>query len=1347
MMPATPGESQRSFRKCGRTGAIGLKVEARSRSQSIPAGRLRVLGCTSVWVLWALLPFVMRAQSPLDGFDAGANGTVWAIALQPDGKILAGGNFTLLGGGGIGTVPHTSIGRLNADGSSDTGFHSATNGIVKAIAVQRDGKILIGGAFTAISGGGAESIARYNLGRLNADGSVDTSFETNAGATVTAIVVQPDGKILVGGEFTALGQGVPRKYIGRINTDGTVDTGFNPGAGAPVKALALQPDGKVLVGGAFNSLSDSKGSSSRWHLGRFRPDGSLDADFDPGANGDVTAFGLQADGKILVGGAFTTLGGGSFGLNERSHLGRLYPNGKLDASFDPGANSTVYAIALQSDGKILLGGSFFTLGGGGQGSTVRNNLGRLSAEGGVDDGFDPGANGPVYGMAVQTDTKIVVAGGFTGLGGHGGAIHRSRIGRLYREGVLETDFNPGASAGVLAIALQGDGKVVVGGHFVSLGGGSAAPVPRSHIGRFNADGSVDMSFDPGANDVVTDLVIQPDGRILVAGRFTALGGGMSGMNTRNRIGRLNSDGSLDTGFDPGVAGEFVSGLALQSNGQILVGGSFHGLGGGSGLSPVVNIGRLNPDGSIDADFRSGSSGAIQALAVQQDGKILVGGNFAALGRASMTARSNIGRLNSDGSLDISFDPGANGTVFALLPQPDGRILVGGSFTALGGGGTGSGARSRLGRLNPDGSLDGSFDPGANETVYALAGQADGRILAAGNFTALGGGGTGSTARSRLGRLNPDGTIDAGFATGCDGPAMSLALQADGKILVGGSFTGLLGSTGAAPRLNIGRLANTEGAQQELYVNAPGSTVTWKRGGASPEVDRVTMESSPDGNNFTRLGSASRIPEGWKLTGLSLPMGEVLFVRARGYYATGYGNGSGSMTETVLPAASVTGVFAQVAAGGSYQTILTGINTDRINHDVHVSLVRSDGTPFKDAAGNPMSPAQFSLPPMGTLRFQAALPGGTVAGYGVFAGNAPIDGTALFRSLQGNTIISEAGVGLSKPAQHFTVYIDNTQNAASGYAVANNGGKTATLNLTLRGNDGGILDWAVVSLPPGHHFAEYADQRFPVRAAAGFEGSIEFSSDQKVAAVALRYDNTNLSASNHVFSTIPVLVDEADKALYFPQVAEGGGYRTNFILLNPQDTPARVALQFFDSDGNPLVLRIGGQLQTGMEILLNAKGVTRFFTEGDSPDPKDGWVRVTSQVSILGSSIFQTRSADRILSEAGVASSPLSQHFTTYVESLGSAWSGIAICNPHDTPTTLTLNLRQSDGRISMTKDITLPPYGHDAKFFTDPAWFPQAEEFEGTLEVIASAPVSAVALRYDNPDHSVFATLPVILLR
>ena len=120
------------------------------------------------------------------------------------------------------------------------------------------------------------------------------------------------------------------------------------------------------------------------------------------------------------------------------------------------------------------------------------------------------------------------------------------------------------------------------------------------------------------------------------------------------------------------------------------------------------------------------------------------------------------------SLDTSFNPGANGSVCALAVQPDGKILVGGDFTTLGGGGTGTTPRNRIGRLNADGSLDTSFNPGANGGVYALAVQPDGKILVGGDFTTLGGGGTGTTTRNCIGRLNADGSLDTSFNPGANG---------------------------------------------------------------------------------------------------------------------------------------------------------------------------------------------------------------------------------------------------------------------------------------------------------------------------------------------------------------------------------------------------------------------------------------------------------------------------------------------------------------------------------------------------------------------------------------------------
>src|SRR6266852_4801383 len=149
--------------------------------------------------------------------------------------------------------------------------------------------------------------------------------------------------------------------------------GFDPGADRNVKALAVQPDGKIIVGGTFSTLGGGgTGTTTRKRIGRLNPDGTLDLSFNPGANDVVDALAVQADGKIVVGGFFTTLGGGGSGTCVRNHIARVNPDGTLDMTFNPGANDRISAIALQPDGKILVGGNFTTCGGGGIGTVARS---------------------------------------------------------------------------------------------------------------------------------------------------------------------------------------------------------------------------------------------------------------------------------------------------------------------------------------------------------------------------------------------------------------------------------------------------------------------------------------------------------------------------------------------------------------------------------------------------------------------------------------------------------------------------------------------------------------------------------------------------------------------------------------------------------------------------------------------------------------------------------------------------------------------------------------------------------------------------------------------------------------
>ena len=288
---------------------------------------------------------------------------------------------------------------------------------------------------------------------------------------------------------------------------------------------------------------------------------------------------------------------------------------------------------------------------------------------------------------------------------------------------------------------------------------------------------------------------------------------------------------------------------------------------------------------MDPEFNPDPNSTVSSLALQADGQILVSGVFTTLGGQP---RAHLARLNADGTLDAGFNPAANSSVYSLAVQADGSILVGGAFTTLGGQ-----ARSRLARLNADGTLDPSFSPGADGSVYSLAVQADGKILAAGSFTTLGG-----EPRSYVGRLNADGTVDPAFPPALNNFVYALAVQADGKTVLGGAFTTL----GGLPCNGLARFDPIEPATQSLTCDD--STVTWWRGGTSPEVWQTSFDYSADGLHWTSLGLGTRVSGlpagqtgGWELAGLSLPPAGTL--RARGYVTGGQFNGSAGFVETML----------------------------------------------------------------------------------------------------------------------------------------------------------------------------------------------------------------------------------------------------------------------------------------------------------------------------------------------------------------------------------------------------------------------------------------------------------------
>jgi uncharacterized delta-60 repeat protein len=361
----------------------------------------------------------------------GANSTVRAIAVEPsDGQAIIGGDFT-----DYDTIPYSGVARVNLQGQPDQNFQVGTGaqGSVEAVAVDSVGRILLAGTFTSFNGVNAQYIAR-----LLPSGALDTSFNSGLAADgpIWAMTLDSQGRILIGGDFTSYNV-TNRNHIARLNADGSLDATFDPGSGtdSTVKCIGVDSLGNVVVGGAFSYLN-----GTNWNrIGRLLPSGALDTNFNPGigANDVVYCLAVQPNNTIYIGGGFT-----SYNFNSVSHLTRLAVNGSLDPLFNPGsgADDSIYSLSLQSDGKLLLGGAFTMFNG-----TRRMGVARLLSQGWVDTSFmdtaynqfaglinhyyDTNAvnfnDSPAYSnernvcyaMAVQNDGNVLIGGSFLRVGG------------------------------------------------------------------------------------------------------------------------------------------------------------------------------------------------------------------------------------------------------------------------------------------------------------------------------------------------------------------------------------------------------------------------------------------------------------------------------------------------------------------------------------------------------------------------------------------------------------------------------------------------------------------------------------------------------------------------------------------------------------------------------------------------------------------------------------------------------------------------------------------------------------------------------------------------------------------
>lgn len=379
--------------------------------------------------------------------------------------------------------------------------------------------------------------------------------------------------------------------------------------------------------------------------------------------------------------------------------------------------------------------------------------------------FNRLARAPRAGRVSSVRAAILLA---IGLQGGTGGVMRAQI--------LDQTFNPGANSAVCALALQPDDKLIVGGLFTRIAG-----VARSYLARLNANGALDSAFAGAVSGSVYALALQADGKVLVGGTFSSVSG-----VSRGRLARLNANGTLDPTFAPEVGAGIVRAIVVQPDEKIVIAGSFSVVGGQARQC----VARLNRDGTVDPDFAADAAGypppgsvTVLALALQADGAILVGGQFATL---KGQLRAGLGRVRRDGTLDESFNSNPNGVpapVTAIVARKDGGILVGGSNFSIGT------ARRSLARLFADGTLDLAFSPVVLNSVTALAEQADGRVLIGGGFSAVN-----NQPQNQFARLLATGGLDTSLAYGAEGvivngqpPVMAIVTAADGRVVIGGSF--------------------------------------------------------------------------------------------------------------------------------------------------------------------------------------------------------------------------------------------------------------------------------------------------------------------------------------------------------------------------------------------------------------------------------------------------------------------------------------------------------------------------------------------------------------------------------
>jgi uncharacterized delta-60 repeat protein len=701
------------------------------------------------------------------------------VLMQADGSMYVIGNYP------------TFIFKRLPDGKIDTSY--GNNGYSRAVsfnqvsaAFQPDGKIVIVG----------QGYPSAGMARINTNGTIDSTFGqygiVYTSFFPTSVAVKADGKIVV------TEAGSTGYVVNQFNTNGSIDNGFHANGQTSIDFIYKLPP----------------------------PRGNTDS--IEAITGTATAIAVQTDGKILVSGYVETTDiGTNFAIarfNSSGSIDSAFGNNGKQTSFFPEGTAFSYSLALQTDGKILLAGYTHQTGNTNYLAIVRYNVNGSPDSSFNGNGKQTANAGAIFSMTgyaigIQSDNKILVGGYLDNGSGHDFAVARfnsngSTDNSFGNSGFVITDINTGDDF-VGSVSVQTDNKIVLAGHTDS------ATSQHIAITRYNANGTLDVSFGNGGI-LIEDYkqgftqynasIIQPDGKILAAGAT------WNGVDNDFAIARYNTDGTLDKTFgdggkqitDLGKTDEALS-IALQPDGKIVLGGNSYN--NSSNDIPQIAAVRYNTYGSLDNTFDGdgklllspiGYKDWCTAIAMQKDGKIVIAGYSNTINGPFNFA---LARLNNNGTPDNTFSGDgkqvtefglAESSASAIAIQDDGKIVLGGrSFLN-------NQNSFCLARYNIDGNLDATFsNDGKQITAFgtdgyfgsAMALQKDGKIVMAGYSEIIAGSGKPFSTSFVVARYNTDGALDntfnhTGYQSAFTGPgfnfATSVAIRDDGRIAVAGS---------------------------------------------------------------------------------------------------------------------------------------------------------------------------------------------------------------------------------------------------------------------------------------------------------------------------------------------------------------------------------------------------------------------------------------------------------------------------------------------------------------------------------------------------------------------------------